>query len=253
MRTFALINALGSRWSLNDMDSFFHTMKGLGQGYDTSYTRIGNRFIQQKSSLSQKKITGKIRFRGYSDFSDFSAFIQHKPLTLVYGGFTPENNEYLLDVVVKTLEKSELENGGLQCNINFESLGTYYKIMCAEGGSVITMHSDTVIGAGVRICIQGPCVNPYYRHYLNSIEVCSGRFMCSIPTGHKMIIDTIKLSYEVKDYAEYDNDTDLYGTSDFSTKRFVSLGYGENVLEFFHDGSSALNVKVEAKIEYESV
>ena len=114
MRTFALINALGSRWSLNDMDSFFHTMKGLGQGYDTSYTRIGNRFIQQKSSLSQKKITGKIRFRGYSDFSDFSAFIQHKPLTLVYGGFTPENNEYLLDVVVKTLEKSELENGGLQ-------------------------------------------------------------------------------------------------------------------------------------------
>lgn len=77
--------------------------------------------------------------------------------------------------------------------------------------------------------------------------------MCSIPTGHKMIIDTIKLPYEVKDYAEYDNDTDLYGTSDFSTKRFVSLGYGENVLEFFHDGSSALNVKVEAKIEYESV
>ncbi len=32
MRTFALINALGSRWSLNDMDSFFHTMKGLGRG-----------------------------------------------------------------------------------------------------------------------------------------------------------------------------------------------------------------------------
>lgn len=253
MRTFALFNALGKRWSLNDLNSFFYGMKGLGQSYDTSYTQIGNRFFMQKNSLSQKKISGKIRFRGYKDFSEFVEFIQHKPLTLAYGGFAQKNEEYLLDIVVKSLEKSELEIGGLQCKVNFESLGTYYKMLYAEGGSTITMYSDTVIGAGVRICIGGPCVNPYYRHYLNGNEVCSGRFVCSILSGHKLVIDTVKLPYEVKDYTENGSNTDLYGTSDFSTKRFVSLGYGENVLEFFHEGGNALNVKVEAKIEYESV
>lgn len=268
MRKFFLQNSLGQKWNLNDINSFLHTVKGLGQDYKTTYTQIGNRFLKTKSNLSQKKITGKVRFKGYEDFSKFSNFIQHKPLILIYGeprsGETyppvyPENRDYLLEVVISSLEKSELETGGLQCKIVFESLGTYYKIINADGVTdsgivTATIDSDTVLDSGMRIKISGPCINPQYTHYIDGVEKCSGRFVCEIESGKIMVIDTTIIPYEIKEYsAEGEILRDLYETSDFSTRRFLTLGYGKNTIVFTQEGTDAFTVSVEAKIEYESV
>lgn len=268
MRKFYLKNSLGQEWNLNDVSSFFHTVKGLGQDYKTTYTQIGNRFLKTKSNLSQKKINGKVRFKGYEDFNDFSKFIQHKPLTLIYGDIQsgniyppvyPENKDYLLDVVISSLEKAELETGGLQCKITFESLGTYYRIVNADGvadseATTVTIESDTVLDSGMKIEIQGPCTNPQYTHYIDGVEKCSGRFLCEIEYGKSMVIDTTKIPYEVKEYSS-DGEIlrDLYGMSDFSTVRFLNLGYGNNTIVFTQEGTDALTVSVEARIEYESV
>lgn len=274
MRKFFLQNSLGQKWNLNDINSFFHTVKGLGQGYDTAYTQIGNRFLKKKDNLSQKKITGKVRFKGYEEFGEFSRFIQHKPLTLFYGGletgiyppFYPGNREYLLDVTVTALEKAELETGGLQSKITFESLGTYYRLLRIDGGESIEssigdmrsvqieIDSDTVLASGVRIEIAGPCRYPEYVHYIDGSFVCSGRFLCEIVSGNKMVIDTTKLPYEVAEYsADGEFVRDLYGTSDFLTKRFLTLGYGSNEIRFAGGGTGNLVVSVEVKMEYESV
>lgn len=256
MRKFFLKNSLGQEWDLNDVSSFLHTVKGLGQDYKTTYTQIGNRLLKTKSNLSQKKITGKVRFKGYDGFGKFSGFIQHKPLTLIYSG---ETNDYLLDVVISSLEKSELETGGLQCKIAFESLGTYYRIVNTDGvadiaSTTVTIDSDTVLDSGMKIVIQGPCTNPYYTHCVDGVEKGSGGFICEIESGKSMVIDTTKLPYEVKEYSS-DGEIlrDLYGMSDFSTVRFLNLGYGNNTIVFTQEGTDALTVSVEAKIEYESV
>lgn len=262
MRKFFLQNALGQYWNLNDMNSFFHTVKGLGQGYSTAYTQIGNRFVKKKNNLAQKKITGKVRFRGYKEFHTFSQFIQHKPLKLIYGELQvkeiylpvyPENKEYLLDVAISSLEKSELETGGLQSKITFESLGTYYRTQYVHGTGTVTINSDTVLQSGVRIEIDGPCVNPYYEHYIDGVLTCSGRFTCEIAAGSRMIIDTTQLPYEVAGCASDGTRNNLYGTSDFATKRFITLGYGKNEIRFTQDGAGSLHVSVEARLEYESV
>lgn len=268
MRKFFLQNSLGQKWNLNDINSFFNTVKGLGQDYKTTYTQIGNRFIKTKSCLTQKKINGKVRFKGYEDFNDFSRFIQHKPLILIYGDICsgeiyppvyPENKDYLLDVVLSTLEKAELETGGLMCKIAFESLGTYYRIINVDGAAndsstTVTIESDTVLDSGMKIVIKGPCTNPQYTHYIDGVEKCSGRFVCEIAAGMRMIIDTTKFPYEVKEYsAEGEFLRDLYGMSDFSTIRFLRLGYGNNTITFTQEGTDALAVSVEARIEYESV
>ena len=255
MRKFFLQNSLGQKWDLNDVNSFLHTVKGLGQDYKTTYTQIGNRFLKTKSNLQQKKIIGKVRFKGYDGFSKFSNFIQHKPLTLIYSG----ENDYLLDVVISSLEKAELETGGLQCKITMESLGTYYRMLSGTGmegiaGTTVTIDSDTVLDSGIRIKISGPCTNPYYTHYINGVEKSRGGFLCEIESGKSMVIDTTKLPYEVKEYsADGEMLRDLYGMSDFETERFLSLGYGLNTIAFTQEGTGTLTVSVEAKIEYESV
>lgn len=263
MRKFFLQNALGQKWNLNDLDSFLHTVKGLGQGYSTTYTQIGSRFIKKKCNIAQKKITGKVRFRGYEEFGAFSRFIQHKPLILVYGSLQtrkiyppvyPKNNDYLLDVVISSLEKTELETGGLQSKITFESLGTYYRMQEVYGVGTVVIDSDTVLESGVRMEIEGPCFTPHYQHYIDGVMVGSGRFACEIGAGSSMVIDTTKLPYEVMCYStDGSAASNLYGTSDFSTKRFIVLGYGKNEIRFAHDGINSLNVSVEAKLEYESV
>lgn len=265
MRTFYLQNALGQKWNLNDINSFLHTVKGLGQAYAISYTQIGNRFLEKKNSLSQKKISGKIRFRDYGEFNRFSGFVQHKPLTLIYGGMLsredwyppmyPGDRSYRLDVVMTSLEKSELETGGLYSKITLESIGTYYRmIRVGSGVPAVTIESDTVLECGVIIKIPGPCINPSYIHCLNGIPKCSGHFKCVIDEGNTMVIDTTKLPFEIKEYSpEGQMIRDLYGTSDFSTERFVMLGYGTNEITFTHDGAGEITASVEARMEYESV
>ncbi len=265
MRTFYLQNALGQKWNLNNRNSFLHDVKGLGQAHATSYTQIGNRFLEKKNSLSQKKISGKIRFRDYGEFNRFSGFVQHKPLTLIYGGMLskedwyppmyPGDRSYLLDVAMTSMEKSELETGGLYSKITLESIGTYYRMIhVASDASEIIIESDTVLECGIRIKIPGPCINPSYTHCLNGISKCSGLFKCVIGEGNTMVIDTTKLPFEIKEYsAEGQIIRNLYGTSDFSTKRFVMLGYGTNKITFTHEGAGEIAASVEAKMEYESV
>lgn len=260
MREFYLRNALGQEWNLNNSASFFHTVKGLGQEHKVTYTQVGTQYIKTKDALSQKSITGKIRFAGYDDYRAYSMFIQHKPLTLIYGREQAEDSGYCLDISVDTLEKTELETGGLQSKVTFKSLGTYYRQIKASGvldadtgTATIAISSDTVLLSGIRLCIAGACVNPRYTHYLNGVAVCTGRFQCEIEEGSVMVIDTSVLPYMVNEAADGEIVRDLYGASDFSTKRFLLLGYGENVIEFQHEGEGELDVTAEAKLEYESV
>ena len=273
IRQFTLTNALGKIWNLNKNESFLHDIKGLGQEHKVTYAQIGTKFIKEKDLLTQKNITGKIRFLSYTEYLSFSLFIQHKPLVLTYEA----EGRYSIKVSVDKLDKTELQTGGLYCQVSFKSLGTYYRIVTVENmkeqvlagktypytfpytyydysNGEISIESDSVLESPTRISIYGPCINPSYNHVVNGINKASGKINATIPEGNKLVIDAISIPYSIKEYTinnEFVND--LYEKSDFSTDRFLLLEYGSNRITFAHESSEQMKISVEGAIEYESV
>lgn len=272
IRKFKITNALGEMYDLNG-ESFFHNIKGLGQERKVTYVQLGTQFLKEKDLIAQKSIQGKIRFRTYKEYQKFVQFMQHKPLTLTYDAA----GIYYIQVCVDKLEKTELETGGLYCNVIFKGLGIYYKKIIVENhqeetdagkkypssypftyrdsaSGTIEIESDSVLSSPVRINIFGPCVNPSYSQYVNDVLTCNGKINASIPEGHKLVIDTTQIPYSISEY-KIDNTyvSNQYGKSDFSTDRFLHLEYGKNRIAFTHESSEAIMVSMEARIEYESV
>ncbi|MBE5875646.1 MAG: hypothetical protein E7290_02010 [Lachnospiraceae bacterium] len=273
MRRFQLINSLGKKWDLNDSRSFFHDVSGLGLERKASYTRAGTRYMPEEDVLAQKQIKGKICFTDYEQYRQFVMFIQYKPLVLVYN----IGEEYRIRVSIDKLEKKELATGGLYSNITMKSLGTYYKTVKrqnfrsadsegkayplaypyayydAASGTVI-VDSDSVMESGIRISIFGPCTNPSYIHYLNGEVKADGKVNVTVEDGYKLIIDSTVIPYSIK-LCTVRNELvkDVYDKSDFSTERFLLLESGVNKISFMHESSEAINISVEAEIEYESV
>lgn len=272
IRQFKLINSRGDTYELNDTNSFLNNFKGLGQEHKATYIQTGNRFINTKNELTQKKISGKIRFRDYEGYNKFSLFIQHKPLTLEYTSY----GTYYLDVNIEKLEKTELKAGGLHCNISMVSLGTYYKkvrkelLGDTEGGKnypysypytynesasgLVNIQSDSVLDSPCKIHIFGPCLNPSYTHYLNDNVIATGRINCNIESNKKLVIDNSSIPFSIGIYTK-DNILveDAYAKSDFSTVRFLNLQYGKNTIELRHDTSEVIHAVIEGRIEYESI
>lgn len=274
IRKFELNNALGQTYNLNDSNkSFFHDIKGLGQEHKVTYVQLGTRFIKEKDLLSQKNIQGTIFFKTYEEYQNFSNFIQHKPLTLIY----KSADTYSISVSIDKLEKSERGTGGLYCRISFKSLGTFYKNVIIENmhdtsmigktypstypytykdrtNGIIEIESDSILESPTRINIFGPYTNPSYTQYLNGKLLRNGKINVTIPEGNKLVIDTTQIPYSIQEYT-IDNVfvENLYDKSDFETERFILLQYGKNKLSFVHEASEALRISVEARIEYESV
>lgn len=273
IREFSLKNAIGNTWNLNDLASFFTEPDGLGFEYDVDYQQIGNIFIKLQDDMKQKEPSGQIKFSTYEKYREFCLFIQHKPLVMEYT--TPSGN-FFMDVSIDKLEKSELETGGLFCDIKLLGLSTFYKIVRAENdGSMVAgkiypysynyrysdysqgaveFDCDSVLESAVKLTILGPCTNPSWTNYLNGVVASVGKVNCTIKDGNRLIVDNTKIPFEI---AEYDSTgtfvQNLYQNSDFSTDRFVTLGFGSNKISFAHEGENAISLIAEGKIIYESV
>lgn len=274
MRSFTLKNARGQVWDLNDSNFFFHSVKGLGQEHKTTYIQVGTDFVKEKDYLAQKKITGKIAFKSYEMYHQFSRFIQYKPLTLTYEA----NGTYHIQVSVDRLAKAEMTVLGLNSDVTFTGLGTYYRIITKENlredksaqgkiypvkypytyydiaqGTVL-IESDSILDSPVKINIFGASKNPSYAHYVNGELVATGRINATITEGHKIVLDTTQIPYRISEYT-VDNEfiQNLYEKSDFSTDRFIMLRNGENKIVFSHELSEAITIAVEGYLRYESV
>ena len=273
MREFALINSHGKKWDLNKFQSFLHDIKGLGLERKAKYSLLGNIFVKESDETAQKRIQGKIKFDGYDIYKEFTRFIQHTPLILEY---TSEST-YQIRISIDKLSKSELETGGLYCDITMNALGNYYITKSAVSNlnypddsktypvtypyvyydakhGYVEIESDSVIESGMKIILFGPLTNPTYSVQINGELVGKGIVNTDIAAGNKLVIDTSRMPYSISEYTE-DNSyvRDLYAVSDFSTQRFFKIGYGINRISAVHEGESDMKMMVEAQIEYEAV
>lgn len=272
MREFYLKNSLGVIWDLNVTESFFHDPTGFGFEKKTTYEKIGEKYVASEDFIKQKKPSGKINFSGYEKFEEFARFIQHTPIILIY----KSAKELYLEVSIEKLEKDEIGDTGLDCDIDFAALGPYYipisetlspgvvgavypytydsDVYADNAMGTIEIESDSVKESPLKITILGPCTNPSWSHYLNGSVITTGKMNCSIESGHRLIVDATTSPYAIKEVDSFNKVVaDKYQASDFSTERFVYLGNGTNTIAFAHEGSEDLIVIAEGAIYYDTL
>ena len=273
MRKFTLTNAIGQTWDLNNIESFFHQPKGLGGERKITYAQIGNRFAETDEKLKQKSISGKIAFSGYREYSKFAKFIQHRPLTLTY---EIPDGRYSMKVNVTKLTKTELETMGIVSDVVMEGLTTWYRQKFTEntvsksGGKIypytyaytyldatagtLEFESESTEESPIRLVILGPCTNPSWIHRVNGVVVATGKVNETIGESMKLVVDTTSNPYKICEIGANGEETrDLYEKSDFSTERFLTAGYGRNVISAMHEGSEDIKIALEVQEEYAAI
>ena len=71
---------------------------------------------------------------------------------------------------------------------------------------------------------------------------------------HKLVIDTTQIPYSITERGAMDElVADRYQFCDFTTERFIHLGYGSNRISITHDGLNEVKVLAEGRISYETV
>ena len=87
MRKYTIKNALGHERKLYTDGRFLHSVGDLGYSDETDYRRIGNIYRMIADNPGQGIITGMVYFQKgdpQEAYQDLIAFLQHKPLTLIY-------------------------------------------------------------------------------------------------------------------------------------------------------------------------
>lgn len=279
MRIFKLKNVFGQEYTLMKKESgFLHSVSGLGYDDDTDYRRIGNIFKLISDKRDQDEIAGSIYFSqpgAQQAYQNFVNFCQHKPLTMIY---IPDgqNEDFYRDGTV--ISVSYAESDRLTVSVKFKCFTPPYKLLTvitepasgvsdgkrydytydflyrsAENNTVV-INVDTELDSPLQIEFEGPMENPVWTHYVNNIQIASGKLNRSIEAGRKVVIDTHSLPYSIKEYDSGGNLTaDLYESSDFGTERFFNLKYGQNRITVSDSGSHDTAIKCVGKLFYASV
>ena len=275
MREFYLENGSGNTYSLTDVKHWLYEPEGLGAKFNSKYEQIDANFIRTKRITKPENIKGKILFTGgnkYQQYSEFIKFIAIEPLTLIYVA----NGAHRVSVELDSIEKSEIQEGILTCELELKRITRWYKRVDIynegdlTGGKVYDytydytyidtepetaiIDSDSGYDSPTKISIYGPAVNPFWTQYLNNQVIATGAVTANIIAGHRLVIDCTTIPYSIKEIDIEGNVVhDLYGVSNFETKRFVFLKYGKNRIVVDHDGTNTLKLAVEGRIEYETV
>lgn len=278
MRQFYLRNGNGAEYSLMDVEHWLNSPKGLGFKFKDKFSQVGSNFIRTKKVSNPKDISGILIFTGsdvYNKYHDFILFAQIEPLIFVYN---PNGTEYITNVSFEQIEKEEIDEktSTLQVDVSFKRLTRWRRIILQRNDAVVqrgktytfsypytygrdvannvTIESDTTEESPCKITIIGTCENPVWRQYVNGVLKHEGSVNVSVTGGQRIVIDTTTTPYSIKKYDSSNNlIADLYQLSDFSTDRFFFLEKGTNRISIGHDGTNALELAVEAHLEYESV
>lgn len=280
IRQFTLRNADGVEYTLNAVPKhgFLHSVTGLGYEDDVDYQRIGDMFRRLRDQKAQMTISGEIRFsyeNGQKQFQDFVNFCQIKPLTMLYQPWN-QTDIYYRDGTVTSVDYKE--DNTLTVSIDFTTTTLPYKLVNvitypdteeSEGKiydytynyrykqslvNTVELEIDSAIDSPVKITMFGELVNPSWTHYINNVEVASGKINYTIPEGYKLVINTMTMPYTIQQVDSNGNViADLYEASDFSTDRFIHLGHGKNRISISDDSSAKVELQAQGMIFYAAV
>lgn len=277
IRNFSLTNSFGAEYSLMQADKgILFSPAGLGFDDVTEYQQIGEFFSPLTERFGQQVIQGTMVFSvdPYVTYNEFAKFCQHSPLLFTY---EVDAGEFKIPVRLTKIEKGDTDGWTfLECNVEFTALARLYKTVVANnsgtagGGKVydyeydyiygdfvadtVFIESDSVTLSPCRISIFGECTQPRWIHYVNGKQAATGYYSGTIPTNHKLVIDTTTTPYSITEQDIAGNlIADRYELCDFSTERFFLLEYGKNTISVGHSDPDAIRLMVEGFIFYETV
>ena len=133
-RRFYLENVQGQRYNLQDLKNgaLLISPAGLGLTMARSYELTGDTAMCVDEKFPLRSFTGMIVFNGpkaYDSYRSLLNFIAESAfLKLVYAPrYETTNNEFLSDVEVESLSKSEVKGGRLECDVVITIKGAWYK------------------------------------------------------------------------------------------------------------------------------
>ena len=129
MRKFMLENEYGVQIPLQYSNIFLYDPSGLGTNDGDDYDEVNGFFIKTSTKTSQTPIQGIFVFDRINAYQNYRAFTDW-----VYNGgklklgYTTNTEWYYIDISIKSLEKSELNNvGTLEIPFTFLPLSPWYK------------------------------------------------------------------------------------------------------------------------------
>ena len=252
MRQFSLSNKSGEVYRLNDLKWFFHNPGGLGFSRNMTFQKIGNNYEILQDGYNQEAVTGEIRFKSdsvsdaYHKYSAFARFIQDTPLVLHY---RVTDREYLLDVIVSSVDKSEINvSSGMNVKITIMPLSLWYqKIEQSASGTFISVDSDSAIESPCHVAITpaSAITALTWSQTVDGVTAITGGL-----SGMSSSAAAIHIRTDTNPYRIYrGTSTNVYSKSDFSKKRFILLQKGVNVITFNVSGT----ITLEGRVLYETV
>ena len=194
VRGFRLVNEKGQSYSLMDIENYclLTDPSGLGYSYATEYEQLSNMFVENLRKFEQGQITGTVNCLKYDNFKDLVDFIEKaESLRIAYKvPFDKGEKEYLKDVNIKSLSKSQIQTTGvISETIVFDCLSLWYEETIAiydmteqdeeirwdfKWDSKFTAYDirsfDYInkghIDASVEITIDGEVINPKIQLYI---------------------------------------------------------------------------------------
>ena len=133
VREFKLVNEKGQTYSLMDIKNYALLTEpdGLGYSYTTSYTKVGEVFINNLKEQEQVQITGICNFLYYENYTNLVNFIESsESLKLSYKIPLIDGSqiEYFKNIEIQSLGKTEKdEKGILSCPISFDMTSLWYE------------------------------------------------------------------------------------------------------------------------------
>lgn len=271
IRQFYLTNANGDMLDLNKVEHFLLSPKNLGMDRKFTYEQAGNYFIELAKSITQKKPEGSMFFPTYDEYRQFARFCEYEPLVLTYS----TDETFNIEVKIQTLEKTEKQTGGLFCKVRWISNGMWYKSIenqnsgSEEGkkydytyeytytdsaASEIDADVESLMPAPTKLTIIGPALNPQWEHRVNGAVKTTGKLNINVPAGKRLVVDTTEIPYTIQMMDNNgENKENVYQNSDFSTKRFILMENGRNVVRISHEGINEIRLSLERRELYETV
>lgn len=277
MRKFSLVNKYGDSYDLTLKDNFFYNPKGLGFERGDEAIKISGKTVILSRKYRTATVKGSLFFNqpgAYQKYYDFVRFASNDPLKIVYMPFDTFN----ADCIISKIEKGELSTGatGLSVEVELELLGLWYKEKyifnsgAVQGGKTydytydytysddiamtVSVQSDSFVDSPCKLEIYGPITNPTWVQLVNSVQVSSGAYTGTIPSNHKLVIDTTDIPYSIKEY-DLANTliADRYSLCDFSTNRFLFIENGLNRITIGADSVNTVPVGLGVQLSYASV
>ena len=267
MREFYLVDEVGATFTFNHLTKVLLTeVEGIGIERENTYVNFDGTYKLVKSENPLGTISGKIIFlEGYVGYTEFLNFLKKNTgsLRLFYKA---DNLKYAY-VELKTLRKTELESGVLQCSIEFDKLSmwlskvtktisvnenssnkvfpfTYPYTYSISFNGEISVTNQGCHKAPMKIEITGKTTNPIVEIYKGTTLVTKLRLLVTTNnTTDKIIVNSIPTEQAMMLYVG-DEETDIYSQQDFNFDNFLYLPVGSYTIKFDPGVTDKTNCKV---------